>query len=177
MLVRARRDPDALVRAAALSDLGEVLRIPCSDPAQLRAAVVALEEAATRDDNAVLRDHARHSLASGAASVAFEAWLRVARPSETEYFAESLQMAERLADGSYASHIPGGDGRFEEHAVRALRLLEMLDTARNRLADANQILQSKATLIRLAERAVLQAQDPSTARQARLALEILRDDC
>ena len=86
-------------------------------------------------------------------------------------------MAVRLSDGSYAEAIPGSGDGLEEHALRALRLLHLLDSARGRLEDANQILESKATLVRLAERAVLQAQDPATAREARVSLEMLRHDC
>ncbi|KAF0245628.1 MAG: hypothetical protein FD180_1496 [Planctomycetota bacterium] len=177
MLDRARRAPDPFARIVAIRDLADVLRLRDGDPARLVAAVDALEDAATRDLNEVIRETARHSLSAGASSAAFEAWVRVARPAETEFFNESIQMAERLADGSYANAIASSGDGLEEHALRALRLLNLLESARDRLDDANRILESKATLLRLAERAVLQAQDPSTAREARIALEALRHDC
>ena len=166
-----------MTRISAIRDLSDFVYLKDVSPERVRAAVDALEEAATRDLNEVIRETARHTLAASASAPAFEAWIRVARPAESEFFTESLQVAERLSDGSYANALSAGDVGLEEHALRALRLLHLLESARHRLEDANQALESKATLMRLAERAVLQAQDPATEREARVALELLRHDC
>ncbi|MEK7468554.1 MAG: hypothetical protein AAB074_14180 [Planctomycetota bacterium] len=161
----------------AILDLADIARMDDEHATYRASAISSLEAAAARDQNAVIRERARYSLARSADSQAFEAWMRVVRPEEPELFDESLQMAERVADGGYSASLRRNDDSLEEHAWRALRLLRALDSARDRLGNAERILASKAILLRLAERAVLNAQNPATEREARLELELLRNDC
>lgn len=132
---------------------------------------------AERDLNEVLREFARKELARAGDEAAFEAWMRVGRPESPDRLAETMKAARDVASAEYAGRIrDGGDG-LEAHARRALRVLAALERAADLSGDGNRILECKAILLGLAERAVLQARDPATERQARLRLDLLRRGC
>lgn len=174
---RARRAHDPVARMGALRLIIGASRFTCGETDHRFAAIEALEGVATGDLNEVLRETARHALADLAAPEAFEAWMRVARPQDGAFFDEGLRLAERVADASYATAFPGSGDHLEDHAQRALRLLEALESGQGKVGDAGKILASKPVLVRLAERAVLQAQDPGTERRARMFLEMMRSGC
>lgn len=177
LVERVRRAHDPLERMGALRLIIGASRFTCGEIDHRFAAIEALEGVAANDLNEVLRETARHALADLAAPEAFEAWMRVARPQEGEFFDEALGLAGRVAEAAYATAFPGSGDHLEDHAQRALDLLQALDAGQGRLGDAEKILASKPVLIRLAERAVLQAQEPATERRARQVLETMRSGC
>ncbi|MCC6739952.1 MAG: hypothetical protein IT452_12965 [Planctomycetia bacterium] len=132
---------------------------------------------ADRDLNEVLREFARKELARAGDEAAFEAWMRVGRPESPERLGETLEAARDIAAAAYAGRIRDDGDRFEAHARRALRVVEALERAADVSGDAQLILESKAVLLGLAERAVLQARDRATEQEARLRLELLRAGC
>lgn len=112
----------------------------------------------------MVRETARLQLAGDSSKEGFEAWWRAERPEDGEFVTEIVGVSEWVARADYAC-------APEEHAHRALRLFRVLRSAR---PDPDKTVDTAALLLRLAERAVIEARDRWTEEEARRLREELR---
>lgn len=141
---------------------------------QLAQTTQVLARVAEFDENEVLREVALGYLAGARSDDAFEEWFRIGLPAGQPVPQPTLAVAARFADGLRPSPLNGfaqaqgsASGDRLRGAQRALRVAAQLRSTLATEPDEARAQEIRQTILRLAERAILDSENELAEAEAR----------